>query len=92
LSLKQLGLGLDLVATVRRDPKQEHIDAVEAVVERLVDCKKREEHYYRVSRSSHFRSGVGGHFRIVPLTGEYEAVLLESEYCEPVLDNGRLRV
>jgi glycosyltransferase involved in cell wall biosynthesis len=91
LSLKQLGFSLDLVATVRRDPKQEHIDAVEAVVERLW-IVRRERNITSAFSSVPFQVRSRVALQDVPLTGEYEAVLLESEYVAPVLENGRLRV
>jgi glycosyltransferase involved in cell wall biosynthesis len=89
--LKQLGFSLDLVATVRRDPKQEHIDAVEAVVERLW-IVRRERNITSAFSFVPFQVRSRGALQDVPFTGEYEAVLLESEYVVPVLENGRLRV
>ncbi len=89
LSLKQLGFSLDLIATVRSSPRQEDIDAVRAVV----------EHLWIVERSRGISSALGlAPFQVrsrkglqnIALTEAYEAVLLESEYVAPVLENVHL--
>jgi len=41
IELEATRVSLDLVATVRRDPKQEHIDAWKLVVERLLIVRER---------------------------------------------------
>jgi glycosyltransferase involved in cell wall biosynthesis len=90
LSLKQLGFTLDLIATVRRDPKQEHIDAVEAVVEHLRIVRRKRGVTSALSLVPfQVRSRMA--LQAIPLAGTYEAVLLESEYVAPILENPQLR-
>jgi hypothetical protein len=89
VSLKRLGFSLDLVATVRREPKQEHIDAVQAVVER-VWIVRRNRRVSSVLSVVPFQVRSRMALQTVPLSGSYEAVVLESEYVSPILENERL--
>jgi len=89
VSLKRLGFSLDLVATVRREPKQEHIDAVQAVVER-VWIVRRNRRVSSVLSLVPFQVRSRMALQTVPLSGAYEAVVLESEYVSPILENERL--
>lgn len=89
VSLKRLGFSLDLVATVRKEPKQEHIDAVQAVVER-VWIVRRNRRVSSVLSLVPFQVRSRMALQNVPLSGSYEAVVLESEYVSPILENERL--
>jgi polysaccharide biosynthesis protein PslH len=90
LSLKQLGFRLGLVATVREDPKSENIDAVRAVVDDLWVVRRNRSITSALSLVPfQVRSRMA--LRTVPIMGAYEAVLLESEYVAPILENRRLK-
>jgi glycosyltransferase involved in cell wall biosynthesis len=89
LSLKQIGFDLELIATVRRDPKQEHIDAVEAVVERL-SIIKRDRGVASVLSLVPFQVRSRMALKAIPLVGTYDAILLESEYVASILENVQL--
>ena len=90
LGLKQLGFGVDLVATVRREPKREHIDAVQAVVER-VWIVKRNRGVGSVISFIPFQVRSRMALQTIPLPEAYEAVLLASEYVAPILENAELK-
>src|SRR6266404_2383297 len=89
LSLKRLGFGLDLIATVRSYPKQEYIDAVRAIVEHLWIIERNRGIYAALSLSP-FQVRSRRALQNIVLTETYEAVLLQSEYVAPILENGRL--
>lgn len=90
LGLKQLGFRLDLIATVREEPKREHIDAVRAVVDGLWVVRRNRSITSAFSLVPfQVRSRMA--LRAVALAKTYEAVLLESEYVAPILENGRLK-
>ena len=90
LSLKQLGFRLDLIATVRAEIKRERLDAVEAVVDGLWIVGRSRGITSALSLAPfQVRSRMG--LRTVPLTETYEAVLLESEYVAPILENRCLK-
>ena len=89
LSLKRLGFRLDLIATVRSEIKRECLDAVGAVVESLQVVRRNRGIASALALAPfQVRSRVA--LRAVPLVEAYDAVLLESEYVAPILENRRL--
>jgi len=89
LSLKQLGFAVDLIATVRSYPKQEHIDAVRAVVDQLW-IMERNRGISAVLGLDPFQALSRKALQSVPLTKTYDVVLLKSDYVAPILENPTL--
>lgn len=89
LTMKQLGFGLDLIATVRTRPRQEYVDEVQKTVEhsRIIE---RDRSIFAALSLSPFQICSRKGLRSVPLTNRYEAVLLKSEYVAPILENTQL--
>lgn len=88
-SLKQLGFTVDLIATVRNRPKEEHIDAVRSIVDQL----------FVVERSRSISAALGlDPFQVrsrralqsVALSKAYDIVVLKSDYVASILDNPSL--
>lgn len=89
LSLKQLGFAVDLIATVRNRPSQQHIDAARAIVDEL----------FVVERTRTISAALGlDPFQVrsrrallsIALSKTYEVVVLKSDYVTPILDNPSL--
>ncbi len=86
LSLKQLGYALDLIATVRSRPKQEHVDVVKEIVEHMWIIERNRGISAALS-SVPFQVRSRKALRHVPLRKPYEAVVLKSDYVAPILEN-----
>jgi glycosyltransferase involved in cell wall biosynthesis len=89
-ALSELGHEIDLVATVKRAPEAADLRAVAARARRI----------YLVDRVRSYPAALGlRSFQVasrkplarLPLHGEYDAVLLESELVAPILENPALR-
>jgi len=84
--LKQLGFALDLIATVKSSPKQEDLNAVRRLVERLFIIERNRSVSAALSLVPfHVRSRDG--LRRLALSGTYDVVLLKSDYVAPILAN-----
>lgn len=86
LGLKQLGFALDLIATVRARPKQEHINAVQGVVERLF-IVERGRNISAVLSLTPFQVRSRKALQSITLSENYDVVLLKSDYVAPILAN-----
>src|SRR6266446_3212532 len=89
LSLKELGFALDLIATVRSRPRQEFIDAMQGIVERLCIIERDRSISSALSLAP-FQIRSRKALRNIGLTERYEAVLLKTEFVAPILENVHL--
>jgi glycosyltransferase involved in cell wall biosynthesis len=89
LGLKQLGFSLDLVATVRNQPKRADIDIVQGIVDQLW-IVERNTSVSSVLSLTPFQVCSRRALQSVALKKTYSAVLLKSEYVAPILKNMNL--
>lgn len=89
LGLKQLGFALDLIATVRASPKQEDINAVQGIVERLF-IVERCRNISTVLSLTPFQVRSREALQTIALSETYDVVLLKSDYVAPILANVHL--
>ncbi len=86
---KELGFNLDLIVTVRNHPRQEYIDAVQAIVEQLWIIERNTGISTTLSLKP-FQVCSRKALQSIALKKTYEAVLLKSEYVAPILKNVNL--
>jgi glycosyltransferase involved in cell wall biosynthesis len=85
-TLKTLGYKVDLIATVKTIPPDEHIQAVRKWVDDLM-VVERERGWRAAAAVSPFQVRSRAGLRTVPLSRQYAAVVLEAEHVAPVLEN-----
>ena len=88
--MSELGLEIDLIATVKRPPLESERKVVQSYVNRLHVVPRAPMHS-GLWRPSPMQVTSRSPLRRVRLDGEYDAVLLESEFVAPILDNPTLR-
>lgn len=89
-ALRELGVTLDVVATVDKEPPSENREQAERFVRKLFLAKRESGRKGLLSlRAGH--AAIRSSLRNVPLEEEYDAVILQTEFASDILANLLLR-
>jgi glycosyltransferase involved in cell wall biosynthesis len=89
-ALKNIGFSIDLVATVKENPRREEIAYVESYV-RTVYCCRRKNRIIDMFSLLPLQIKSRNKLKAIRLYAEYDIVLMESEYTYLILGNPTLR-